>query len=127
MLSLYNNYKSLILESTDIDKVMDAINNHYYVNIMYDGKTPSIRRYCQVYNFGKTKKMNNAIRVFQVFGPGKRGWKTFDIEKINRWEPTEMTFYQPVSNMDSSIPKFQPNHDYTISYGNTTIADFNKK
>ena len=126
MLNLYNIYKNLILESTEIDVVMDAINKHYYVNIMYDGKTPNIRRYCQVYNFGKTSRANDTIRVFQVFGPGERGWKMFRLDKIIKWEPTQMTFPQPVSNMDSSIPEFKP-HDKNLSYGNTVIAQFDKK
>ena len=106
---------------------MDAINRHYYVNIMYGDKNPSIRRYCQVYNFGKTKRMNDAIRVFQVFGPGKRGWKTFRVDEINRWEPTQMTFPKPVSDMDSSVPTFDQNHDYSLSYGGSpTLANFEK-
>tara|TARA_R110000796_G_scaffold63162_2_gene145629 strand:+ start:3926 stop:4318 length:393 start_codon:yes stop_codon:yes gene_type:complete len=130
-MKLYNIYKSVILEATEIDLVMDAIKNHFTVNITYDnGKkdgTNSSKRYCEVYNFGTTYGDNNAIRVYQLAGPNKIGWKTFRLDRIVKWEPTKYRFHNAISDRPgSSAQDFKP-HDKTLSGGGSvTITQFNK-
>lgn len=130
MNKLYNLYEQVILEATEIEMVMDAISNHYTVNITYDnGKddgSVNSKRYCEVYNFGTTYGGNNAIRVYQLSGPNGRGWKTFRIDRITKWEPTSFKFYKKVSDRPGSDAEdFKP-HDKTLSHGgNVTIAQFN--
>lgn len=132
MLKLYKIYKSLILESTEIDAVMDAIKNHYTVNITYDsGKGDGSelkKRYCEVYNYGTTYGNNAAIRVYQLAGPNGVGWKTFRIDRITKWEPTNYKFYTAISDRPgSNAPDFKP-HDKTLSYGGSaTISKFDNK
>jgi len=135
MLSLYNIYKSIILESTEINAIMDAINNHYTVNIMYDNGrddgTKNLKRYCQVYNYGTTKLGNPAIRVFQVSGLNvktnrygiENRWKTLRVDRILSWEPTKFKIYKPIKNVPKS-PDFNPNHDITLNNGSLSLAKF---
>lgn len=134
MLKLYNIYKKVILEATEIEKVMDAIRNHYTVNITYDnGKndgSANKRRYCEVYNFGTTSGGHPAIRVYQLAGPNGIGWKTFRLDRIDKdgWEPTNFKFYTAISDRPgSSAADFKP-HDKTLSHGgSTTISTFDDK
>ena len=131
MLKLYNLYKQVILEATEVEKVMDAITNHYTVNITYDnGKndgSANKRRYCEVYNYGMTSDGNQAIRVYQLAGPGGIGWKTFRIDRITKWEPTNYKFYNAISDRPgANVADFKP-HDKTLSYGgNVTISNFDR-
>jgi predicted DNA-binding transcriptional regulator YafY len=131
MLKLYNLYEQVILEATEIEKVMDAIEKHYTVNIKYNnGKndgSQNMKRYCEVYNFGTTYGNNNAIRVYQLSGPNGRGWKTFRLDRIVEWEPTNFKFNNPVSDRaGSDAEDFKP-HDKTLSFGGgVTISNFNK-
>lgn len=131
MLKLYNIYKNLILEATEIEKVMDAIQNHYTVNITYDnGKndgSANKRRYCEVYNLGTTSNGNQAIRVYQLAGPNGIGWKTYRLDRITDWQPTNYRFYNAISDRPGSgAAEFKP-HDKTLSHGgNVTIANFDR-
>ena len=110
---------------------MDALNNHYTVNIMYDsGKgDENVKRYCQIYALGKTSKGHDAIRVFQFY-PYTRGymWKTFRVDRIVKWNPTKWRFYRPISNeRGSTAPRFDPNNDKTLNHGDLAIAKFDDK
>jgi hypothetical protein len=131
MLKLYNSYKQVILEATEIEMVMDAIEKHYTVNIWYDnGKddgSVNNKRYCEVYNFGTTYGNNNAIRVYQLAGPNGIGWKTLRLDRIVDWSPTNYKFNNAISDRaGSDAENFKP-HDKTLSYGgNVTISNFNK-
>tara|TARA_R110000851_G_scaffold158676_2_gene301740 strand:+ start:3523 stop:3921 length:399 start_codon:yes stop_codon:yes gene_type:complete len=132
MNKLYNLYEQVILETASMQQAMDAITKHHTVNIKYDnGKddgTSNMKRYCEVYNLGTTKNLHQAVRVYQLSGPGKRGWKTFILEKISEWNATNFKFYSKISDRTGSdAEEFKP-HDKTLSYnGSVTIAQFNKK
>ena len=68
-MKLYNLYKEVILEGTDIKTIQDVINNNRAVNISYEDNSidsNSGPRYCQILAMGKTSKGNNAVRVYQI-------------------------------------------------------------
>lgn len=135
-MKLYNLFESIILEEIENarilfegvsnDAIIDAINNKYNVNILYrdyDDQPPS-KRYIQVYNFSKTDGHvtggNDAIRAYQIFGAsktnkGKGEWKIFRLDRIEGWFPTKVKFNEPISNKDSSIPKYNSNGDRSMS------------
>lgn len=133
--SLYNIYKSIILESTDVDAIQDVINNHYTVNIVYNDGTKNSSntpRYCGVYAIGTTNGGNQAIRVYQISGPNLRPdkngviqrWKTFRVDRIMAFRPTKFVFHAPADEL------FNINGDKTLNIvGNNggNIAIFNKK
>jgi len=131
MLKLYNLYKQVILEATEINMVMDAIEKHYTVNITYDnGKndgSANKRRYCEVYNYGTTYGGHPAIRIYQLAGPNGIGWKTFRLDRITKFDKTNYKFYNAISDRPgSSAPDFKP-HDKTLSHGGSvTISNFNR-
>lgn len=114
--------KLLITEGVSSEQVNDAINGKYNVNILYrdyEDQPPS-KRYIQVYNLGKTKGGNDAIRAYQIFGGSKRDnnkgyWKIFRLDRIEGWYPTKVKWQKPVSDLDSSIPKYNPNGDRTMA------------
>lgn len=110
-LSLYNTYKSLILEAVDGRSVTQAIEDKRRINIYYDApdNEASGRRTIDPYVYGLTKAGNPAIRAYQVFGDtGSEGqeWKLFRLDRITRWEPTKYIFKKPVSDIDPEIPGF---------------------
>jgi len=132
-MKLYNIFQSLILEEiskntsfitegVSSDVINAAINGKYNVNILYrdnEGQPPS-KRYIQVYNLSKTKAGNDAIRAYQIFGGSKTtprtgAWKIFRLDRIEGWYPTNMKWEKPVSDLDSSIPKYNTNGDRTMS------------
>jgi len=139
MQKLYNIYKQLILEATDVEAVQDAINRHYTVNITYDNgskNSSNLPRYCGVYAIGTTNSGNQAIRVYQISGPNLRPdkngivqrWKTLLINNITRWSPTKFIFYAPADEL------YNINGDKTLNITVTSagseggnIATFNKK
>ena len=134
-MKLYNLYETVILEEiaknrrilsegASIDDVNSAIKGKYNVNILYrdniDEDVPPSKRYIQVYNRSKTKKGNDAIRAYQIFGGSKTtpktgAWKIFRLDRIKGWYPTKVKWVQPVSDLDSSIPKYNQNGDRTMS------------
>lgn len=132
-MKLYNLFESVILEEitkakqiisegVSSDDVNAAINGKYNVNILYrdyEGQPPS-KRYIQVYNIGKTKGGNDAIRAYQIFGGSKKGqgkgfWKIFRLDRIEGWFPTKIKWQKPVSDLDPSIPKYNTNGDRSMS------------
>lgn len=132
-MKLYNIFESLILEEivknskvitegVSNDDVNSAINGKYNVNILYrdyEGQAPS-KRYIQVYNLSKTKGGNDAIRAYQIFGGSKTtpktgAWKIFRLDRIEGWFPTKVKWEKPVSDLDSSIPKYNTNGDRTMA------------
>ena len=133
-MKLYNLFEEIILEekqkllteNVSDQEVIDAINGKYNVNILYDDypdavpAVPASKRYIQVYNFAETKAGNKAIRAFQIFGgskttPRSGAWKIFRLDRIRGWFPTKMKFYQPVSNLDTNIPKYNQQGDAAMS------------
>ena len=131
-MKLYNIFQELIFEeiskkislneSVSSDEIKAAIDGKYNVNILYrdfEDQPPS-KRYIQVYAFAKTKAGNDAIRAYQIFGGSKKGnkngfWKIFRLDRIEGWYPTNVKWLQPVSNLDSSIPKYNVNGDRSMS------------
>jgi predicted DNA-binding transcriptional regulator YafY len=132
-MKLYKLYETVILEEiaknrrilsegASIDDVNSAIEGKYNVNILYRDNvdTPPSKRYIQVYNLSKTKAGNDAIRAYQIFGGSKTtpktgAWKIFRLDRIEGWYPTNMKWQKPVSDLDSSIPKYNQNGDRTMS------------
>jgi predicted DNA-binding transcriptional regulator YafY len=118
--NLYNKLKSLILETAGRNEIMDAIDGKYRVNIHYagDDNIAAGKRHIEVYAFGMTKSGNPVIRAFQLFGDTKTiipQWKLFRLDRITKWEPTNMKFHTPISNRGSNIPPFNPNGDGSMS------------
>lgn len=129
-MKLYNLFKEVIFEESqkrirlltegvDMDSVRAAIDGMYMVNVKYRPEEDNIvsNRYVAVYNLGKTKSGNDAIRVYQVSGGNRKqaDWKTFRLDRVEGWQPTKMRWYNPVSDYDSSIPTYQINRDKTMS------------
>lgn len=116
---------NILTEGVDINNVRDAIDNMYMVNVMYRPEEDNVlsKRYIAVYNLGKTKAGNDAIRVYQVSGGNRKtnGWKTFRLDRVEGWEPTKMRWYNPISDYDSSIPKYKINQDKTFSVLNKSV------
>jgi hypothetical protein len=131
-MKLYNIFQEIIFEeiskkislneSVSSDEIEAAIDGKYNVNILYrdfEDQPPS-KRYIQVYAFAKTKAGNDAIRAYQIFGGSKKGnkngfWKIFRLDRIEGWYPTNVKWLQPVSKLDSSIPKYNVNGDGSMS------------
>lgn len=144
-MNLYKLFEEVILEETqkairiltegvDTNNVRAAIDGLYNVNITYldEGQTVPSKRYIQVYVLGKTHSGNDAIRAYQIDGGTNtvsNGWKIFRLDRIQSWAPTNMRWYNPVSDYDSSIPPFNQMGDKSFSVV-TKIVDptkFNRK
>jgi hypothetical protein len=136
VLKLYNIYREVILEqdgvkisTPTIADIMDVIKHHKFVDIWYDNE-PN-KRYCQVYNLGKTSNGYDAIRVWQSAGPGKRktvGWKVFRIDKITGWQvKPEMKFRKPVDKTAGYTgAAYDPTGDKSLGWGNSVVtSNFN--
>jgi hypothetical protein len=113
-MKLYNLYKEVILESVDIKDIQNTLNSNMGVNISYQDNSKDSNsgpRYCQVFALGKTSKGNAAIRVYQVSGPNlkrdKQGntihWKTFRVDRIESWSPTNFKFYAPPDGLYNAL------------------------
>lgn len=114
----------LLTEGVDLDNVRNAIDDKYMVNIMYRPEDDVLtKRYVAVYNLGKTKSGNDAIRVYQVSGGNrkKNDWKTFRLDRVEGWEPTKMKWYNPISDYDPNIPKYKINRDKSFSVLNKSV------
>lgn len=118
MLKLYNLYKQVILESTNVQlkTIQDAMRRNVAVNMVYDDGTKNANlgnRYCQILAIGETSKNNMAIRVYQISGANlkknKKGetvhWKTFLINNIpaDSFKPTEFKFYAPPDELYNAL------------------------
>jgi|688.fasta_scaffold499756_2 hypothetical protein len=133
-MKLYNLYESVIFEEVEKskglltegvsdDKVIDAINGMYNVNITYRDKETGVvsaPRYIQVYVYGQLLSGNYAIRAYQISGPSltdrspkykekmiaeqNTHWKIFLLESIVSWQPTKMKWY-------SAQDQYNPNGD----------------
>ena len=130
-MKLYNLYEELILEevernlllleSVSENDVKAAIDGKYNVNILYrdyEGTPPS-KRYIQIYQYGYTKAGNKAIRAYQIFGGSKQaeknGWRIFRLDRIEGLFKTKVKWAKPVSDLDSSIPKYNKDGDRSFS------------
>lgn len=112
-MKLYNIFENIILESVRPDEVIEAIDKKRRVNIEYDGDDEESkgRRTIDPYAYGLSKNNNPVIRAYQVFGDTSSEvpkWKLFRLDRIIKWEPTGYVFKKPVSDIDPSIPDFNP-------------------
>ena len=122
-LTLENILKNILYEEVDRDKVLDAIDNHYYVRIKYDdGKKGSKKskgsRIIQPMAFGTTKLGYPVVRAFQLNGNSRRGapnWKFFRLDRIVSWHPMKKKKFSDV-----------PDEKYGIynRYGDKTMGIF---
>lgn len=139
MIKLYNIFKEVIIESKTVltesipdQSIYDAIQNKYRVNITYDdGKGgPTGKRQIEVYAFGSIDGYE-AIRAYQLSGNTRTKnavWKTFRVDRILTWEPVNFKFYNPVSDRDSSIPRYKEDgHDVTLGGQTKPYAGFEDK
>lgn len=117
MLNIYNTYKELIIESSELlveaykgdhvvygtpttNDIHRAIDSNYRYTIWYQGakETVPTARKCDVYALGKkadkSGMVRDVIRVYQASGysttqkPFGHGWKTFYVDRISRMEET---------------------------------------
>lgn len=97
MYSFETKIKSLLIESTTVSAVIDAINKKQMVKINYmgDNNAPSGERTIEPYLIGKTTAGNLAIRAFETEGYTKTfvpDWKIFILDKISTWEVLQQNF-----------------------------------
>lgn len=122
-LTLDSILKGMLNEDVDGTKVLDAIDNHYYVRIKYDdGKKGSPKskksRIIQPMAFGTTKAGFPVVRAFQLNGNSRRGapnWKFFRLDRIVSWRPMKNKKFTQV-----------PDERYGIynRYGDKTMGVF---
>lgn len=118
MKKLYNIFENIILESVATNKVVDAINNGYVVEITYDdgkgGGGKGSRTILPVL-IGTHKSGDLTVRAFQsARGDTKTknfSWKTFKVNNITSWEPTKMRFYPGTFTNDPQIADYVGNAD----------------
>lgn len=105
--------KGMLFESVSNREINNAINNHKYVVIKYDGTdgTHNGKRMIQPVAFGLTSTGNPVIRAFEDFGDTKTSvpkWKYFRVDRISAWRETDKSFEEP-ENL------FNPYGDETMS------------
>ena len=109
-MTLYNIAKSLILEITNRDDIMDIMHQRRIAELYYDdGEDPGGkgRRWIQMYAYGNSLAGNDVVRVYQVGGDTKTiepGWKLFRVDRMNGLRKLGGTF-------DEAKPLFNPTGD----------------
>lgn len=103
----------ILSEGVSNDEINNAINNHKYVVINYEGDdgTHNGKRMIQPVAFGLTTSGNPVVRAFEDFGDTKTSvprWKYLRVDRISSWRETNKTFDEPVA-------LFNPNGDKTMS------------
>ena len=104
---------SILNEGVSNDEINDAINNHKYVVITYEGDdgTHNGSRMIQPVAFGCTTAGHPVVRAFVNFGDTKTSvprWKYLRVDRISSWRETDKTFDEPAA-------LFNPNDDRTMS------------
>ena len=105
--------KGMLFESVSNREINNAINNHKYVVIKYEGTdgTHNGKRMIQPVAFGLTSTGNPVVRAFEDFGDTKTSvpkWKYFRVDRISAWRETDKSFEEP-ENL------FNPDDDKTMS------------
>src|SRR6478736_7742663 len=126
-MKLYNLFQEVILEETQKrlnllsegisdSEVKAAIKGRYNVNIWYDegDGIPPTKRYVQIYTLGLTIAGNLTMRAYQITGKSKHphvknSWKTFRLDRIQSFQPTNFRWYNPVSDYRQEIPNYIEN------------------
>ena len=117
-MKLYNSFKSLIVEVTSMESVVDAIKNRKRVVIYYDGDEPGGKglRVIEPVCFGYSKAENPVVRAWDMEGAshtaykGEKplpGWRFFRLDKMDFIRPTQETF-------DTPKPDYNPNGDKSM-------------
>jgi len=127
-MKLYNSLKSLIVEISSVDSIMDAIKKRQKVVIYYDGDEPGGRglREIEPVCLGYSKANNLVLRAWDSEGSSHTaykgeqplpGWRLFRVDKILSFKPTGEIF-------DVSRPNFNSSGDKSMNRI-LTIAKFN--
>lgn len=116
--------RNLLYEGVSNDEINNAINNHKYVVVNYEGTdgTHNGSRMIQPVAFGCTSAGHPVIRAFERFGDTKTAvprWKYLRVDRISSWRETDKTFDEPAA-------LFNPNDDKTMSVV-YNIAKFGNK
>lgn len=116
--------RNLLYEGVSNDDINNAINNHKYVVVNYEGTdgTHNGSRMIQPVAFGCTSAGHPVIRAFERFGDTKTAvprWKYLRVDRISSWRETDKTFDEPAA-------LFNPNDDKTMSVV-YNIAKFENK
>jgi hypothetical protein len=124
MKKLYYLLESLILEDVGRSRVEEVIEKKQRVRIYYDPtinrgpdeeeKNEKGYRNIEVYDYGLSKALtpNPIIQAYQLNGVSETdspGWKTFRLDRITSWRPYPSFFYAPISDRDTSVPKYRDN------------------
>ena len=105
-MKLYNSFKSLIVEVTSMESVVDAIKNRQRVVIYYDGDEPGGKglRVIEPVCFGYSKAENPVLRAWDMEGASHTaykgeqplpGWRLFRVDKIQSFRPSGDKFNEP--------------------------------
>lgn len=117
-MKLYNSFKSLIVEVTSMETVVDSIKNRQRVVIYYDGDEPGGKglRVIEPVCFGYSKADNPVVRAWDMEGAshtaykGEKplpGWRLFRLDKI-------LTFKETGENYNEPRPNFNFNGDKSL-------------
>jgi predicted DNA-binding transcriptional regulator YafY len=118
-MKLYNSFKSLIVEVTSMETVVDSIKNKKRVVIYYDGDEPGGKglRVIEPVCFGYSKAENPVVRAWDMEGSshtaylGEKplpGWRLFRLDKMSFMRPTAEVFNEP-------RPNYNPNGDKSMT------------
>ena len=118
-MKLYNSFKSLIVEVTSMETVVDSIKNRKRVVIYYDGDEPGGKglRVIEPVCFGYSKAENPVVRAWDMEGSshtaylGEKplpGWRLFRLDKMSFMRPTAEVFNEP-------RPNYNPNGDKSMT------------
>lgn len=105
--------RGILTEGVSNDEINNAINNHKYVVVKYEGTdgTHNGERMIQPVAFGCTSAGHPVIRAFERFGDTKTSvpkWKYLRVDRISSWKETDKTFDEPAE-------LFNPKGDKTMS------------
>lgn len=105
--------RGFLNEGVSNDEINDAIDNHKYVVITYEGDdgTHNGKRMIEPVAYGCTTAGYPVIRAFERFGDTKTSvpkWKYLRVDRISSWKETDKTFSEPAE-------LFNPNDDKTMS------------
>lgn len=119
--------RGFLNEGVSDDEINNAINNHKYVVITYEGTdgTHNGTRMIQPVAFGCTTAGFPVVRAYEDFGDTKTSvprWKYLRVDRISSWRETNKTFDEPK-------PLFNPIGDKTMSvvYNIAKFGDDNDK
>lgn len=109
----------MLVESVTNSQIQKLIKDKKRVNIYYDGDENNSKgkRYVELYALGISKAGNLVVRAYQLFGDTdteNASWKLFRLDSIIKVEPTKFNITKPISDYDSTIPKFNPSGDKTM-------------